>query len=114
MIKSKRLRWEGQVARMKGGRSAFKILTGSAKGMRPLGISRRRWKDNIRMDLKEIGINKRNWVDSAQDGESPCECGIDPPGSINHGVMRNVTLSSQKDSSLKIINFPVEQFLNRF
>ena len=48
-------------------RSAIIILTDKRTGKRPLGRSRHRWKDNIRMDLKEIGINKRNWVDSAQD-----------------------------------------------
>ena len=52
---------------MKEGRSAFKILTGSPAGNRPLGRPRRRWEDNIRTDLKEIGINTRNLVDSAQD-----------------------------------------------
>ena len=46
---------------------AFKILTGKPTGKRPLGRPRRRWEDNIRVDLKEIGINARNWVDSAQD-----------------------------------------------
>ena len=49
------------------GRSAFKILTGKPTGKRPLGRPRRRWEDNIRMDLEEIGINTENWVDSAQD-----------------------------------------------
>ena len=48
---------------MEEGRSASKILTGK----RPLGKPKRRWEDNIRMDLKEIGINMRNWVDSTQD-----------------------------------------------
>ena len=48
----------------------------------------RRWEDIIRMDLEEIGINAGNWVDSAQDRdiESPCECGIESPGSISRGV----------------------------
>ena len=67
VIKSRRLRWAGHVARMKDGRSAFKILTGEPTGKRPLGRPRRRWEDNTRMDLEEIGINARNWVDSAQD-----------------------------------------------
>ena len=52
---------------MEEGRSAFKILTVKPIGMRPLGRLRRRWEDNIRMDLEEIGINAGNWVDSAQD-----------------------------------------------
>ena len=57
----------GYVARMEEGRSAFKILTGKPAGKRPLRRPRRRWEDNIRMDLEEIGINAGNWVDSAQD-----------------------------------------------
>ena len=55
------------VARVEEGRSAFKILTGTLTGKRPLGRPRRRWEDNIRMDLKEIGVNWRNWVDSDED-----------------------------------------------
>ena len=68
VIKSRRLRWAGHVARMGGGsRSAFKILTGKPTGKWSLGRPRRRWEDNIRMDLEEIGINEDNWVNSAQD-----------------------------------------------
>ena len=67
VIKSRRLRWAGHVARTEEGRSAFKILTGKPTGKRPLGRSRHRWEDNIRMDLEEIGISAGNWVDSAQD-----------------------------------------------
>ena len=65
VIKYRRL--AGHVARMEEGRSAFKILTGKPTGKRPLGRPRRKWDDNIRMDLEEIGINAGNWVDSAQD-----------------------------------------------
>ena len=67
MIKSRRLRWAGHVARMEEGRSAFQILTGKPTGKRPLGRPRRRWEGNSRMDLEEIGFNAGNWVDSAQD-----------------------------------------------
>ena len=66
MIKSRRLRWAGHVARMGKGRSALKIVTGKPTGERPLGRPRRRWEDNIRMDLEEISINAGNWVHSAQ------------------------------------------------
>ena len=48
-------------------RSAFNILTGKPTGKRPLGRPRRRWEDNIRMDLEEVGINAGNLVDSARD-----------------------------------------------
>ena len=51
VIKSMRLRWAGHVVRMDEGRSAFKILTGKPTGKRLLGRPRRRWEDNIRMDL---------------------------------------------------------------
>ena len=67
VIKSRRLRWAGHVARMEEGRSALTILTGKPIGKRPLGRPRRRWEGNIRMDLEEIGIDASNWVDSAQD-----------------------------------------------
>ena len=62
VIKSRRLRWAERVARMEEVRSAFKILTGKPTGKKPLGRPRRRWEDNIRMDLENAG----NWVDSAQ------------------------------------------------
>ena len=57
---SKILRWTGHVARMEEDRSAFKTLTGTPAGKRPLGRYRRKWDYNIRTDLKEIGINTRN------------------------------------------------------
>jgi hypothetical protein len=67
VIKSKRLKWAGHVTRMEEGRIAFKILRGTPAGKIPLGRPRRRLKDNIRMDLKEIDVNTKNWVDSTQD-----------------------------------------------
>ena len=67
VIKSRRLRWAGHVGRIEEDRSAFNILTCKPTGKRPLRRPRRRWEDNIRMDLEEIGINAGNWVDSAQD-----------------------------------------------
>ena len=52
---------------MEDGRTTLKIVTGKPTGKRPLGMPKRRWDDNIRMDLKEMGNNTKNWVDSAQD-----------------------------------------------
>ena len=69
VIKYKRLKWTGHVVRMKEGMGALKTLIGIPSGKRPLGRPRRRWEDNIRMDLEEIGINTRNWVDSVQDSD---------------------------------------------
>ena len=54
VIKSRRLRWARHVARMEEGRSAFKMLTGKPTGKSLLGRPRRRWEDNIRMDLEDI------------------------------------------------------------
>ena len=66
-IKYKRFRWTVYITRIEECRNAFKILTFKPAGKLHLGRLRRRWEDNIRMDLKEIGINIRNWIDSAQD-----------------------------------------------
>ena len=77
MIKSRRLRWAGHIDSIEEGRSAFEILTGTPARKRTLGRPRRRWEDNIKIDLKEIGINTRNLVDLTQDGDY-CECGIKP------------------------------------
>jgi hypothetical protein len=53
MIKSRRMRWAEHVARMGETRNAYRILVEKPEGKRPLGRSRRRWVDNIKMDLKE-------------------------------------------------------------
>jgi hypothetical protein len=48
-------------------RSFYRILVGRPEGKRPLGRLRRRWEDNIKMDIREIGIDKANWIELAQD-----------------------------------------------
>jgi hypothetical protein len=55
VIKSRRMRWAGHVARMGEERGAYRLLVGKPEGKRPLGRPRRRWVDNIRMDLQEVG-----------------------------------------------------------
>jgi hypothetical protein len=57
MIKSRRMRWAGHVARMGEGRGIYRVLVGRPKSKRPLGRPRRRWEDNIKMDLRDIGID---------------------------------------------------------
>ena len=56
VIKSRRMRWAGHVARMGEGRGVYSVLVGKPEGKRPLGRPRRRWEDNIRMDLQEVGL----------------------------------------------------------
>jgi hypothetical protein len=67
MIKSRRMRWAGHVARMGTKRNAYRILVGKPEGKRPLGRPRRRWVDNIKIDLREIGWDGMGWIDLAQD-----------------------------------------------
>jgi hypothetical protein len=67
VIKSRRMRWAGHVARMGEGRGVYRVLVGRPEGKRPLGRSRRRWEDNIKMDLREIGIDGTNCIQLAQD-----------------------------------------------
>jgi hypothetical protein len=67
VIKSRRMRWAGHVARMGEGRGVYSVLVGRPEGKRPLGRPGRRLKDNIKMDLREIGIDGANWIQLAQD-----------------------------------------------
>jgi hypothetical protein len=67
VIKSRRMRWAGHVARMGKGRGVYRVLVGKPEGNRPLGRPRRKWEDNIKMDLREIGIDGVNWIRLAQD-----------------------------------------------
>jgi hypothetical protein len=65
MIKSRRMRWTGHAARMGERRNACRILVGKPEGKRPLGRPRRRWVDNIKVDLREVGWDGRDWTDLA-------------------------------------------------
>ena len=70
MIKSRKMRWAGHVARMGEERGLYRVLVGKPEGRRPLGRPRRRWADNIRMDLQEVGCVYRDWIGLAQDRDS--------------------------------------------
>jgi len=63
------MRWAGHVARMGEGRGVYGVLVGRPEGRRPLGRPRRRWEDNIRMDLREVGCGCVDWMEPAQDRE---------------------------------------------
>ncbi|KAJ4439437.1 hypothetical protein ANN_07561 [Periplaneta americana] len=66
-IKSRCLRWAGYVARMGESRNAYRVLVGRPEGKRSLGRPRRRWEDNIKMDLREVRYDDREWINLAQD-----------------------------------------------
>jgi len=67
VIKSKRMRWAGHVACMGEGRGVCRVLVGKPEGKRPLGRPRRRWDDNIKMDIQEVGCGGMEWIELAQD-----------------------------------------------
>jgi hypothetical protein len=67
MIKLRRMRWAGHVARMGERRNTYRILMGKPEGKRPLGRPRCRWVDNIKIDLRQIGWDDVDWIDLAQD-----------------------------------------------
>jgi hypothetical protein len=67
VIKARRMRWAGTVARMGEVRGAYKILVARPEGRRPLGRPRRRWEYNIKMDLRKIGFGDVDWIHWAQD-----------------------------------------------
>ena len=67
VVKSRRMRWAGHVARMGQGRGVHRVLVGRPEGKRPLGRPRRRWGDNIKMDLQEVRGGCEDWMELAQD-----------------------------------------------
>jgi hypothetical protein len=67
MIKSRRMRWAGHVARMGETRNVYRILVGKPEGKRSLGRPRHRWVDNSKMDLRDIGWDGMDWIELAQD-----------------------------------------------
>jgi hypothetical protein len=69
VIKARRMRWAGHVACIGEVRGAYNILVGRPEGRRPLGKPRRRWEDNIKMDVREIGFEDVDWIHWAQDSD---------------------------------------------
>jgi len=66
VVKSRRMRWAGHVAHMGEGRGVYRVLVGKPEGKRPLGRPRRRWEDNIKIDLREVEAGG-DWMELAQD-----------------------------------------------
>jgi hypothetical protein len=66
VIKSRRMRGAGHVACMGEGRGVYRVMVGMSEEKRPLGRPRRRWENNIKMDVREIGIDGTNWIQLAQ------------------------------------------------
>jgi len=66
VIKSRRMRWAGHVARMGESRGLYRVLVGKPEGKRSLGRPRLRWEDNIKMDLQEVECGGMDWIEVAQ------------------------------------------------
>jgi hypothetical protein len=84
-VKSRRMRWAGRVARMMEKRNAYRLLVGKPEGKRPLWRPRRRWVENIRMDIFELERGHIVWIGLTQDmnrWRGFCEFGIESSGSI--------------------------------
>jgi hypothetical protein len=69
-IKSRRMKWDGHVARMGKRRGEYRFLVGNPEGKTPLGRLGRRWEDNIKIDLQEVRCGDMDWSDVAQDRDS--------------------------------------------
>jgi hypothetical protein len=67
VIKSRRMRWAGHVARMGERRGVYRVLVGKPERKRPLGRPRRTWEDNIKMDIQEVEWGGMDWIELAQD-----------------------------------------------
>ena len=67
VIKSRRIRWVGHVARVGEERRVYRVLLGKPEERRPLGGPRRRWVDTVRMDVQEVGCGYVDWIGLAQD-----------------------------------------------
>jgi hypothetical protein len=67
MIKLRRMRWAGHVARKGAKLNSYRVFVGKPEGKRPLGSPRRRWEDNIKMDVRKIGWGGMGWIILAQD-----------------------------------------------
>jgi hypothetical protein len=70
IIRLRRMRWADHVARMGEQKNAYRLLVGNPEGKRPLGRPRRRWVDNIRMDLGDVGWYDVDWIGLAKDRNS--------------------------------------------
>jgi len=67
VVKSRRMRWAGNVVGIGQGRGVHMVLVGKPEGKRPLGRPRRKWEDNFKMDLQEVGGGCGDWMELAQD-----------------------------------------------
>jgi hypothetical protein len=86
VIKLRRIRWTGHTACMGKGRGVYRVLVGKPEEKRPPGKPRRRWDDNIKINLQKVVCGCMDWIELAQDrAGGTCECGNEPSGFIKFG-----------------------------
>ncbi|KAJ4447833.1 hypothetical protein ANN_09841 [Periplaneta americana] len=96
-----RLRWAGHVACMGESRNAYRVLVGRSDGKRPLGRPRRRWEDNIKMDLREVGYDDRDWINPSQDRD---QWRAYVRAAMNHRLLRSSPCFSLDCDSILLIH----------
>ncbi|KAJ4445651.1 hypothetical protein ANN_12334, partial [Periplaneta americana] len=114
-IKSRRLRWAGHVARMGESRNAYRVLVGRPEGKRPLVRPRRRWEDNIKMDLRKVGYDDRDWINLAQDRDQRRACHFAILGSsidIHSGGIDLIFPHHENEEAQSCVYHGTEQWIN--
>jgi hypothetical protein len=89
VIKSRRMRCAGHLARMTESRVVYRVLVGKPEGKRPLGRPRRRWEDYIKMDFQEVEGGVTNWIELAQDRDS-CRALVNAAMNLRFPKMRGI------------------------
>ncbi|KAJ4450588.1 hypothetical protein ANN_02013 [Periplaneta americana] len=84
-------------------KNACRVLVGRQEGKRPLGRPRRRWEDNIKMDLREVGCDGRDWINLTQDRDF-CEGGNEPPASLKARCARKAGLEIRQELKTCIVH----------
>jgi len=69
VIKSRRMRWTGHIARMVAWRGVYRVLVGKPEGKRPLGRPKRRWEDNIKLNLQVVVCGGIDWITQTQNSD---------------------------------------------
>jgi hypothetical protein len=104
IIKSRRMRWVGHVARMGIQINAYRLLVGKPEGKRPPGKPRRKWVANIRMDLEEVGWSDEDWIGLAQ-GRNMWRALVNSTGKLSNGLTTGDLSSSAQSIELVFLPF---------